>query len=44
MINIIVNPKANGKKAAKIAKKVDKYLTEKGSNTPFSTPKPPNTR
>lgn len=29
MINIIVNPKANGKKAAKIAKKVDIYLTGK---------------
>ena len=35
MINIIVNPKANGKKAAKIAKKVDKYLTEKGVEHAF---------
>ena len=35
MINIIVNPKANGKKAAKIAKKVDKYLTGKGVEHAF---------
>lgn len=35
MINIIVNPKANGKKAAKIAKKVDKYLTGKGVKHAF---------
>lgn len=35
MINIIVNPKANGKKAAKIAKKVDKYLTGKGVEHSF---------
>lgn len=35
MINIIVNPKANGKKTAKIAKKVDKYLTGKGVEHAF---------